>query len=243
MTSRTLLFDYGGTLDSGARHWNYVLLDGYRQAATDIPALRHVEGELWRQAYVHGERTLAREPHISPEDDFHTLLLKKVYIELAYLREMGLPLSDRETKLAATHIADCSNEVARSHTAAARSLLETLRARGHRLALVTNFYGNIRSVLQSYHLLDLFPTVIESAVVGVRKPDPAIWQMALDATHAAPDQCIAIGDSYTKDIVPAHTLHIPGIWFKGEEWEEKNYDKSLPTHTITALEQLLPLLP
>ena len=69
MTSRTLLFDYGGTLDSGARHWNYVLLDGYRQAAADIPALRHVEGELWRQAYVHGERTLAREPHISPEDD------------------------------------------------------------------------------------------------------------------------------------------------------------------------------
>ena len=60
MTPSTLLFDYGGTLDSGARHWNFVLLDGYRYAAGRFPALRAVDGEVWRDAYVHGERTLAR---------------------------------------------------------------------------------------------------------------------------------------------------------------------------------------
>ena len=44
MTPSTLLFDYGGTLDSGARHWNFVLLDGYRHAAGRFPALRAVDG-------------------------------------------------------------------------------------------------------------------------------------------------------------------------------------------------------
>ena len=144
MTPTTLLFDYGGTLDSGARHWNFVLLDGYRQAAERFPALRAVDGEVWRAAYVHGERTLARQPIVTPDDDFRTLLHKKIAVELAFLREGGtITLSDADCAAATDAIADFCDHAARRHADEARHVLQTLRDRGYRFVLVTNFYGNI----------------------------------------------------------------------------------------------------
>ena len=71
----TLIFDYGGTLDTDARHWSHVLRDGYAAAGLTLA------DDVWRDAYVHGERTLARQPIIGPDDDFLTLLRKKADIE------------------------------------------------------------------------------------------------------------------------------------------------------------------
>ena len=85
----TLLFDYGGTLDSDARHWNYVLRDGFAQAALTHPALSSLDTDTWRAAYVFGERALAQHPIIRPEDDFATLLYKKVTLEMEYLCTQG----------------------------------------------------------------------------------------------------------------------------------------------------------
>lgn len=244
MTPPTLLFDYGGTLDSGARHWNYVLLDGYRAAAAHFPQLRAVDGECWRAAYVHGERTLARLPLIAPDDDFRTLLLKKVRTEFDHLREHGvIALTDGDAERAAGEIADFCDAAARRHAEEARVVLTELSRRGYAMVLVTNFYGNIRTVLRTYGLLDFFPHIVESAVAGVRKPDPAIWRLGIDAAGVPAGRCVAIGDSYGKDILPAHTLGAQTIWFKGEEWEPKSYDETLPTHVITTLPRLTELLP
>ena len=121
--------------------------------------------------------------------------------------------------------------------------MQALRERGYGFVLVTNFYGNIHAVLRAYGLADFFPHIVESAVVGVRKPDPAIWQLGIDAAAVPAASCVAIGDSFSKDIVPAHSLGAQTIWFKGEEWEQKDYDETLPTHIITALPQLLEHLP
>lgn len=67
----TIIFDYGGTLDTDARHWAHVLFEGYRHA--QIP----VDEPNFRDAYVYGERALAKAPIVLPDDDFHTVLLKK----------------------------------------------------------------------------------------------------------------------------------------------------------------------
>ena len=64
----TIIFDYGGTLDTDARHWAHVLFEGYRHA--QIP----VDEPNFRDAYVYGERALAKAPIVLPDDDFHTVL-------------------------------------------------------------------------------------------------------------------------------------------------------------------------
>lgn len=67
----TLLLDYGGTLDTNARHWAHVLWDGYQHC--NVP----VSESQFREAYVFGERSLAKNPIIVPTDNFLDLLRKR----------------------------------------------------------------------------------------------------------------------------------------------------------------------
>lgn len=257
----TLLFDYGGTLDTAAVHWNFILLEAYHHQG-----FHEIDGEIWRNAYIYAERALARSPLILPTDDFFCLLLKKVKLELHWLithRQVALPLhhggsytdaslSDAEyltavptlssgAEAVAEAIAHYCDDKVRHRMTESRSVLETLRNRGHRMVLVTNFYGNINAVLRSYGLDSFFETIVESAVVGVRKPDSAIWRLGVEAAQRTPADCIAIGDSFDKDILPARMAGCRTVWFKGVEWNDVQRDESIPDHIITALPEILDL--
>ena len=50
----------------------------------------------------------------------------------------------------------------------------------------------------------LFQTVIESAVVGIRKPDPRIFLLGVEALGLKAEEVSVVGDSLEKDIIPAH---------------------------------------
>lgn len=234
---KTLLFDYGGTLDTGACHWAYVLQAGYEHAG-----IRISESDF-RTAYVFAERALAKSPIITPDDDFLHLLRKKVDLELSDLETRGVLrfASDGERASQVDAVASWCDGFARSHVEEARTLLEPLTGR-YRLVMVSNFYGNLPTILRTYGIAHLFEAVVESAVVGVRKPDPAIWQLGLDAAGCRADEATAIGDSFTKDILPARSIGCHTIWFKGREWEEKVQDETVPTHVITRLGALSTIL-
>lgn len=233
---RRLLFDYGGTLDTGGRHWSYVLWDGYR--ALGVP----VSEEAFRTAYVEGERALARRRIILPGDTFHDLLLKKLHLEAEALVEAGAwqPSAGEREKME-TGVADYCYGCVVEELKKSRRVLLSLRER-YRPVLVTNFYGNMAAVLKDFGLDDLFTAVVESAAVGVRKPDPAIWALGLEAAGCRADEACAVGDSFGKDIEPARSLGIRTVWFKGRQWEPRTYDDTLPDAVITDLEQLPALL-
>lgn len=231
---KALLFDYGGTLDTGARHWYYVIHEAYAHCG-----LEHIDDASLRAAYVHGERMLARNPIVQPEDDFRTLLLKKMREEVSALEASGHVTFKTEAarERLCSQLADYCDAYARQHVNQARPLLEGL-SETHRLVLVTNFYGNIDSVLRAYGLRDLFSAIVESATCGVRKPAPGIWQLGVEETGCSAADCVAIGDSFTKDIAPAAAVGCKTIWFEGEEWEEKSYDRTLPTWIVHSLGEL-----
>lgn len=235
----TLLFDYGGTLDTAACHWAYVLQEGYDHAHIELA------DQDFRNAYVYAERALAKSPVIQPTDTFKQLLLKKVNLEFLYLEENGIHAfaseSERQEKVEA--VASWCDSFARSHVEASGQVLESLKKKGYHLVMVSNFYGNLHTILEDYGIAPYFSAVVESAVAGVRKPDPAIWALGIKAAGCLPEEAAAIGDSYGKDILPAREAGCGcTIWFKGREWEEKQRDESLPTHIITDLNQLLGIL-
>ena len=87
------------------------------------------------------------------------------------------------------------------------AVLDGLKARGYRLACITNNVktgsddapnpGMARSADKAAAIADVmtrFETVIESSVVGVRKPDPAIYQMACAQLDVPPEACIFLDD-------------------------------------------------
>ena len=231
---KVFIFDYGSTLDTGARHWSYVLWEGFCDAGVPVTESQ------FREAYVYAERALARSPIVLPGDDFHVLLRKKVDVETEYLKAAGDWKVDEATRReAVARIADYGYGYARRTVAESRRVLEVLGA-NYPLVLVSNFYGNIQTILRDFHL-NLFESVIESALVGVRKPDPAIYRMGVEAAGVQPGEVLVVGDSYGKDIVPAKAIGCRAVWMKGEEWEPVEVDETLPDAVIPGLSGLLEL--
>ncbi len=222
-----IIFDYGGTLDSRGVHWSEVLWQGYQQAGVPI------DKETFRTAYVEGERALARERIILPQDDFHTLLIKKVALEISFLPDQpDNATRDRWVKEIAAY---CDN-AARNCINEAMPMLETLHQR-YPMMLVSNFYGNIDEVLRAYGIRHLFKGIIESAVVGIRKPNPTLFRLGVDALELNAQDVLVVGDSLRKDIEPAEQLGCQVLWLKGKGWTQEEDAQTHP-HTITNVTQV-----
>lgn len=232
---KAVIFDYGGTLDTNARHWAHVLWEGFRDAG--IP----VSEAQFRDAYVYAERALAKSPIIQSEDNFHTLLLKKVDIETAQLVASGAWQTEKSTRMACVErIAGYCYRYVLRILESSRKVLDKLKP-AYRLVLVSNFYGNIETILKDFRL-EYFEHIVESAVVGVRKPDPAIYRLGVEATGFPAEQVVVVGDSFGKDIIPARTVGCKTVWLKGEGWSEEKADESLPDAVITDITMLTDLL-
>lgn len=216
---RGIIFDYGGTIDSRGTHWSEIIYDGYLAARTNI------DKELFREAYVHAERYLATHPVIRPTFTFRALMLAKIREELRFIENRGLLTAEAAEELA-PQIADFCYGAARNAIEEARPTLSRLAER-YPLVLVSNFYGNIDSVIADFGLTRYFRTIIESAVVGVRKPNPAIFSLGVEALAALtgepplkPEEVLVVGDSLTKDILPAESLGCRTAWLKGKGWTD-----------------------
>ena len=110
-----ILFDYGGTLDTGGRHWSEVIWDGYRVAGIGVPK------EEFRSAYVYAERELERNPHIAPDDTFYELLRKKIIIEMQELARTGILPAGCPVEEKAREAARYCDGVARSRSSRVRN--------------------------------------------------------------------------------------------------------------------------
>ena len=234
---RGIIFDYGGTIDSRGDHWSHIIRDAYSAAGAILPE------EAFREAYVYGERYLATNPVVKPTDNFHALMIAKMRAELSWLVDNKIlsaeALDDLPEKLAGYCYDAALNAVGE-----ARHVLEALSER-YPMVLVSNFYGNIASVLADFRLDRYFRSVIESAVVGVRKPDPQIFRLGVEAlaeftsgAPLAPEQVLVVGDSLSKDILPAESIGCRTAWIKGRGWPAAEDAAEHPSR-ISSLESLL----
>lgn len=232
MNISAYIFDYGGTLDTAGCHWGKKLWHAYERHGMPIGE------EAFREAYVYGERTLGSQPIIKPNFTFRQTLSKKIRLEMEYLCMKGYWNADiDEIRRQHSAILDDLYADTQRITAYSSAILHELRKR-YPMVLVSNFYGNIETVLQEFGLSDLFLTIIESAQVGIRKPDPRIFLLGVDALGKKPEECCVVGDSFYKDIEPAKRAGCHAVWFKGEGWTEQKYDESFPDKVITDLREL-----
>lgn len=81
--------------------------------------------------------------------------------------------------------------------------LDALRRRGLTLAVVSNANGTLCRHFDRLGLMDAFGCVLDSCDVQVEKPDPRIFQLALERTGGRPETAIHVGDLYHIDVVGA----------------------------------------
>lgn len=225
---RGIIFDYGGTIDSRGEHWSHIIRRGYCKAGIKVG------DESFREAYVHAERLLATSPLIKPHHNFLDLMSIKIRAELEFLADMGL--ADEKDLRRAGSVAEYCHDYARKCTSEASAVLTALHRRMP-LALVSNFYGNIETVLKDFGLRDFFISIVESSVVGIRKPDPRIFSLGAEALGLPANRILVVGDSLDKDIIPAESIGCRTAWLKGRGWT--NTDHGLSRPFINSLDELL----
>lgn len=89
--------------------------------------------------------------------------------------------------------------------------LTAVRARGLRLAVVSNADARLATVLAELGLDRAVDAVICSARVGAAKPDPGIFRVALRAIGATPERAIHVGDSPVDDVQGAHAAGLAAV--------------------------------
>lgn len=90
-------------------------------------------------------------------------------------------------------------------------ILERL-ARRYRLGIVSNFYGNLATVCDNAQVRRYFGVIVDSARVGLSKPDPRIFLTAVAALGSEPGRAVMVGDSLARDMAGARAAGMAHIW-------------------------------
>jgi HAD superfamily hydrolase (TIGR01549 family) len=199
MALRALLFDYGGTLDGAGSHWLDRFLAFYREAGLDLSF------EQFRGAFDHATRCAYADPQVAALDleatvDFHIR---------HHLEFLDLTTTDVAARVRRAFVTQCRRDLEES-----RRILERLRQRAS-LGVISNFYGNLERLLRDAGIAPLLAVIVDSARVGVSKPDPAIFALALQRLGCLPQEAMYVGDSFDKDMVGAHAAGLRTAWLVG----------------------------
>jgi FMN phosphatase YigB (HAD superfamily) len=242
-----ILFDFGGTLDV-PRHWLDRFLEHYRTAGIKIsmtellPAYDAALGAAYRAPVALMAQLGLREligmlvglqiEHLSGSRSqaAHALLTVESSLERKQLAD----------EITGHFFRESCGGLARS-----RRVLQEL-SRNFRLGVVSNFYGNLDKVLAEFGLAPLLSVTIDSALVGVAKPDPRIFSAALDRLNIEPHLTVMVGDSVDKDCEPARAIGLRTVWLntassaEGPPFFGSNGSRPFD-HAISALEELTDL--
>lgn len=194
--TEALLVDFGGTLDGDGLPWLDRFFAIYSAGGGVTGA------EEFGRAFRESDAQLAALPRVAEFGFRETVaaqcgLLAGLLADGALLHRLG--------------VADRFAEDAMAAAARNRAALAALRA-DFRIAVVSNYQGNLDPSLRELGLRDVVDAAVDSAVFGARKPDPAIFAFAASEVGAALTECWMVGDSPVNDIAPARTLGMRTCW-------------------------------
>ena len=196
----TLLFDLGGTLHSVSRSEETRL----RFAERVLGMLRD-RGAAVDASPQQLSRILQKNGEIYKHESEENLLeLPSVRIwNEYYLREFGIG----EEKLAPiaeelSYWYDCER-VVNTPKPHLKETIETLHGMGLRLGMISNIISTtlVPKVLEEYGVAQYMECVVMSSSTGIRKPDPAIFRIAMDELGVGREETGYVGDTISRDVI------------------------------------------
>ena len=206
---RTVLFDLGGTLIYFDGAWPDVYL---RADEALIDALEGAGIHLNRQAFREEFRARLKAYYNERESEFieytTSFVLKEALASWGYL---GVPEATIRPAL------DAMYRVSQAHWQVEEDALPTLAQliqRGCRLGLISNAGddADVQSQVDQARLRPYFELILTSASLGIRKPNPRIFQLAMRRIDADPGLTVMVGDTLGADILGARNAGIRSIW-------------------------------
>lgn len=94
-----------------------------------------------------------------------------------------------------------------------RGILERLSSR-YRIGVIANQSAGTADRLRSYGLLEHIDEVFASAELGLVKPDPKLYEYALNSAGCTAAETLMVGDRIDNDIIPAKHLGMRALWVR-----------------------------
>ncbi len=230
----TVLFDFGGTLNSDGVAWKERFHALYRSQGLDLSA------DAFAPAFYAADDALVGAlASTAGLEETIDALTTNLEAELARCGGgTGHAEIDRARgqRVASRFLSEMSFAFARN-----RPVLEALSER-YRLGVVSNFYGNLEAVCESSGLGRLFGVMADSQRVGAEKPEPAIFQAALAELQAKPETTIMVGDSLRRDYEGARRCGMGFIWIAPDGVQATERDAAENRSVLAAVTELPDLL-
>ncbi len=109
----------------------------------------------------------------------------------------------------------------------AKKLLETLRASGYRLGVISNTSSltQVYKVLNEYGIKDYFEVITLSCMCGYKKPSPVLFEVTLAEINALPSETVYVGDTVSRDVMGARNAGLAlSIRIDSEMTESSDYN-------------------
>lgn len=151
------------------------------------------------------------DPHLAPGASTESDAIGDYYVR--YLLE-GLGVRDQETFRALAGWRRSYNLPVGLWNQAhpeAEGILRRVRAEGLAAGVISNSNGSVRAIMEEVGLARHLDFILDSAVVGVEKPDPRIFTLALEAARVRPEEAVHIGDLYSVDVLGARRAGVEAI--------------------------------
>lgn len=104
-------------------------------------------------------------------------------------------------------------------------MLEELKRRNLKLGIITNGKGQFQmDNIKALGIENYFDAILVSEWEGIKKPDPQIFERALDRLNASPNESVFVGDHPINDVEAAKKVGIIGIWKKDFQWSAVEAD-------------------
>ncbi len=197
----TILFDAGGVLV----HLDYYFLTRRLRAA----GITVISRDVRRAEYAAKAEIDRSFREVLPSTDetrrqpYFSVLLQQLGIEAGAAHRL-LQQFDAEHR---------KDNLWRLRLPSTPRVLADLCARGITLGVISNADGRIGAILKTAGMAHFFDVIIDSHVVGMEKPDPTIFQIALDRIGVKAEHALFVGDIYAIDVLGAARAGLRPVLF------------------------------
>jgi putative hydrolase of the HAD superfamily len=194
---KALMFDFGGTL----AFLDYELLAReFSREGRKLDALKLEHAEYAGRAAI--------DKHLMSAGNSNATAAAYELFFRGWMRAAGIPeeeFREHAERFGAIHREATLWRVVRPGTFEA---LDAFKSAGYKLAVVSNAEGQVEADAKRFGLAKYFDVIIDSHIVGVAKPDPRIFQIALERLGVGPDEVKFTGDIYSIDVEGARAAGI-----------------------------------
>ena len=196
--TKWILFDFGGCLDSDGLHSRTLYMNQFYQNNLIKP---EIEYDTFNNAYTWSDEILIKNSLAINSNLYE--MNECMCVNIANF----LAINDL---VAIKKVASSITKFQETHLKRNQKTIKELSTK-FKLGIVSNFCGNLLQILHEYSLDSYFTFILDSYHVGANKPDPKIFQLAIQLCQVTPEEIYFVGDNPVRDIAPARALGMKTI--------------------------------